>query len=226
MNGDYFERLSQESECPNEADCGILESASATAQRVLEEIEALAGTTACKSVQLVRLRKWAEEQGCWFSDRSQFGDFFDRGSENETYLSPDGTKIIKLNDFRYSDDNLTSFFERIKAHNKYFDACPYRMIGFAENRDSKVCAVLVQPYINDARLATRQEIHDEFLRLGFHPEDNGEYYTNGQHDIFDAVDGNVLVGSDGNLYFIDTIIYPSDTGGYDSYRSLSPRFSH
>jgi len=85
MNGDYFERLSQESECHENGNSGILESASATARRVLEEIEALAGTTACKSVQQVRLRKWAEEQGCWFSDRSQFGDFFDRGSENETY---------------------------------------------------------------------------------------------------------------------------------------------
>ena len=27
------------------------------------------------------------------------------------------------------------------------------------------------------------------------------------------------------FYFIGTIIYPSDTGGYDLYRSLSPRFS-
>ena len=225
MNGDYSERLSQEGECRNETECGILEGASETAQRVLEEIEALAGTTTCKSVQLVRLRKWAQDQGCWFTDRSQFGDFFDRGSENEVYLSPDGTEITKLNDFRYSDDNLTSFFERIRAHNKYFDACPYRMIGFAENRDGKVCAVLVQPYIDDARLATTQEIHDEFLRLGFHPEDDGAYYTNGQHDIFDAVDGNVLVGGDNHFYFIDTIIYPSDTGGYETYCSLSPRAS-
>lgn len=115
-NGNQIERLSQESERRNEGNNGILESASAFARRVLEEIEALAGTTACKSVQLVRLRKWAQEQGCWFDDRSQFGDFFDRGSENEVYLSPDGTEIVKLNDFRYSDDNLTSFFERIKAH--------------------------------------------------------------------------------------------------------------
>ena len=115
-NGNQIERLSQESERRNEGNNGILESASAFARRVLEEIEALAGTTACKSVQLVRLRKWAQEQGCLFDDRSQFGDFFDRGSENEVYLSPDGTEIVKLNDFRYSDDNLTSFFERIKAH--------------------------------------------------------------------------------------------------------------
>ena len=117
MNGDQTERLSQESECRNEGKCSILDAASETARRVLEEIEALAGTTACKPVQLVRLRQWAQEQGCWFEDRSLFGSFFDRGSENETYLTADGNEIIKLNDFRYSDDNLTPFFERIKAHN-------------------------------------------------------------------------------------------------------------
>ena len=197
MNGDSIERLPQKGECRNETEGGILESASTVAHRVLEEIEALAGTTACKSVQLVRLKKWAQEQGCWFDDRSQFGDFFDRGSENEAYLSLDSEDVVKLNDFRYSDDNLTSFFERIKAHNKYFDACPYRMIGMAENQDGSICAVLVQPYIADARLATKEEIHEEFLRLGFHTEDEGAYYTNGQHDIFDAVDGNVLVDDDG-----------------------------
>lgn len=225
MNGDQTERLSQAGERREIGEGGLLEVASAVARGVLEEVKALAGTTTCKSVQLVRLKKWAQEQGCWFNDRSHFGDFFDRGSENETYLSEEGTEIIKLNDFRYSDDNLTSFFERIKAHNQYFPDCAYNMIGFAENRDGHVCAVLVQPYIADARLATKQEIHDEFVRLGFQPVDNGDYYTNRQHDIFDAVDGNVLVDDDGHLYFIDTIIYPCDSGGYETYRSLSPRFS-
>ena len=70
MNGDCSERLSQESECRNEEECDILDAASEAARRVLEEIEALAGTTACKSVQLVRLRKWAQEQNCWFDDCS------------------------------------------------------------------------------------------------------------------------------------------------------------
>ena len=220
-----FERISQESECKKGSQDSLLERASAVAQRVLKEIEALAGTTSCKSVQLVSLKKWAQDKGCWFNDCSQFGDFFDRGSENEVYLAPDGQHIIKLNDFRYSDDNLGPFFERIEAHNKYFDACPYRMIGFAENRDGKVCAVLVQPFIAEARLATKEEVHEEFLRLGFHPEDNGEYYTNGQHDIFDAVDGNVLIDDEGNIFFIDTIIFASGTGGYETYHSLSPRAS-
>ena len=225
MNGDYTERLPQEGECREGGKYGILDEASIVALRVLKEIEALAGTTTCKTVQLVRLKKWAQEQGCWYENRSQFGDYIDRGSENEVYLSPDHTEIIKLNDFRYSDDNLTSFFERIKAHNQYFPDCIYRMIGFAENSDGKICAVLVQRFVHSVRLATKEEVHDEFIRLGFHPEDNGEYYTNGQHDIFDAVEGNVLMGDDGHIYFIDTIIYPSDTGGYETYCSLSPRAS-
>ena len=86
MDGNQTERISQTSECGNESKSGILEDASTFAQRVLEEIEALAGTTTCKSVQLLRLKKWAQEHGCWFNDRTMFGDFFDRGSENEVYL--------------------------------------------------------------------------------------------------------------------------------------------
>jgi hypothetical protein len=58
MDGNHTERLSQESERRENGENSLLESASAFAQRVLEEIEALAGTTACKSVQQVRLKKW------------------------------------------------------------------------------------------------------------------------------------------------------------------------
>ena len=49
MNGDYTERLSQESECREAGQYGILDEASAVALGVLEEIETLAGTTACHS---------------------------------------------------------------------------------------------------------------------------------------------------------------------------------
>jgi len=102
------------------------------------------------TVQLVRLKQWAQEQGRWFDDRTQFGDFFDRGSENEVYLSHDGAEIIKLNDFRYSDDNLTPFFERIKAHNIYFPDCSYCLVGFAENRDRRRGSL---------KLANRMKVH-------------------------------------------------------------------
>ena len=53
MNGDQTERLSQAGECREIGEGGLLEVASAVARGVLEEVKALAGTTSCKSVQLV-----------------------------------------------------------------------------------------------------------------------------------------------------------------------------
>lgn len=140
-------------------------------------------------------------------------------------MAYDGIHVYKLNDFRYSDDNLTPFFERIVAHNQYFTACPYDFIGFSQNRDGKVCAVLRQQLVVNAREATPEDIKAEFERIGFHAEDYGEYFTNGIHDIFDAVPNNVLVGDDCNFYFIDTIIFKSDMNGLDTYKKYSPNYS-
>jgi hypothetical protein len=88
-----------------------------------------------------------------------------------------------------------------------------------------ICAVLRQQLVVNAREATPEEIKAEFERIGFHAEDNGEYFTNGIHDIFDAVPNNVLVGDDGNYYFIDTIIFLSDDNGLDTYKKYSPNYS-
>ena len=117
------------------------------------------------SANFARLKDWAKENDCWIEDPKSLGVFSDRGSENEVYMCYDGIHVYKLNDFRYSDDNLTPFFE-----------------------------------------------------------DNGEYFTNGIHDIFDAVPNNVMVGDDGNYYFIDTIIFKSDTDGLDTYKKFSPNY--
>ena len=225
MNGDTTERIPQEGQCSNAEEYGLLARASAFAGRVLSSIQALAGTTTCKGVQIARLKDWAIKNDCWIENPNTLGVFSDRGSENEVYMGFDGIHVFKLNDFRYSDDNLTPFFERIPAHNQYFTACPYDLIGFSQNRDGKTCAVLRQQLVVKAREATPEEINAEFERIGFHAEDNGEYFTNGIHDIFDAVPNNVLVGDDGNFYFIDTIIFKSDADGLDTYKKNSPNYS-
>ena len=94
----------------------VLAEASDVSYRTFESIQAVAGTTACKGVQINALRKYAVNEGCWFSDISALGEFVDRGSENEVYSAFDIEIIYKLNDFRYADDNLNSFFERIEIH--------------------------------------------------------------------------------------------------------------
>ena len=224
MNETDTQRLSQEDQRGETPVRGILEQAETVAQRVLKSIQAVAGTTDCKRVQIARLTDFAKNNKCWIDSPESLGDFADSGSENEVYLSKDNDVVYKLNDFRYSDDNLTPFFDRIKAHNTYFPDCAYTLIGFAKNRDGKTCAVLSQPYIISGREATEDEIREELIRLGFIPQMDGEYYTNGIHDIFDASPNNVLVGIDGNLYFIDTIIYRSDDANPDTYHKQSPQY--
>lgn len=226
MDGDNAQRLSQEDQCDQAAVCGLMEQAESVAQGVLESIQALAGTTSCKGVQIARLREWAKLNHCWIDDIDTFGTFEDRGSENEVYMSSkDENVVYKLNDFRYSDDNLSPFFERIKAHNLYFPDCAYCLVGFAENKAGKTCAVLSQPFILSGREATEEEIADELWHLGFESQMDGAYFTNGVHDIFDAMPNNVIVGIDGNLYFIDTILYTASESNLNTYRCQSPRYT-
>lgn len=224
---DYGEdnRIPPSSDGTKEGFRSVLAEASDVSYRMFETIQAVAGTTACKGVQINALRKYAIENHCWVADISALGEFVDRGSENEVYLAFDLKTVYKLNDFRYADDNLNSFFERIQAHNHYFPESKYDLIGFALNQSGKVCAILVQPFIHAEREATEQEIADALSLGGFQPQLEGEYFTNGEYDIFDALPNNVLYGTDGHLYFIDTIIYTAQSQGLQTYRSLSPRFS-
>ena len=223
MSNDKTQRLSPQGDTGENEVGGLLAAASDFARSVLESVQALAGTASCKGVQIARLKDWAITNHCWI-DRTTLGTYSDRGSENEVYASLDSRCVYKLNDFRYSDDNLTPFFERLNIHNQLFPDCAYKFIGFSENQDGKICAVLCQPFILAQREATQQEIDEELERLGFHKEQEG-YFTNSDYDIFDAVPNNVLMGDDGHLYFIDTIIFKSDTGGLETYNSLSPRAS-
>ena len=62
MDGDTTERLSQESQCPDAKEHGLLARASAFAGGVLSSIQALAGTTACKGVQIARLKDEIQQE--------------------------------------------------------------------------------------------------------------------------------------------------------------------
>ena len=116
MSNDNIEQLSPQGDTRENEFGGLLAAASDFARGVLESIQALAGTTSCKGVQIARLKDWAILHGCWI-EKDTLGTYSDRGSENEVYASSDSRFVYKLNDFRYSDDNLSPFFERISVHN-------------------------------------------------------------------------------------------------------------
>ena len=128
MDGNTADRLSQKSERRDEKVNSILEDAAEISGGVLSSIQALAGTTACKGVQITRLKEWAVNNDLWIDDISQLGTYSDRGSENEVYINNETQIVYKLNDFRYSDDNLMPFFERIRIHNCLIAPSPLIML--------------------------------------------------------------------------------------------------
>ena len=147
MNGrDKVERIPQTSQPEEAGNSEILDEASQVARGVLESIQALAGTTLVKGVQIHQLHKYAVSKGWLLSDVSRLGTYSDRGSENEIYMSFDNRFVYKLNDFRYADDNLTPFFERIYAHNILFKECAYQLCGFAYNQGREVLRTVASAF--------------------------------------------------------------------------------
>ncbi len=218
------DKISSGINCQKEGINRVLEEAAAESRRISLAIQKIAGTTSCKGVQIHGLKQWAIENKTWINDISELGEFSDRGSENEVYMDSIHKVVNKLNDFRYADDNLEPFFQRINIHNKLFPDCAYTLKGFAENQEGKTCAVLEQPYIRADREASVEEIAGALALMGFIPMCDGEYFTNGEIDIFDALPNNVLHGIDGSLFFIDTICLPSNENYLDTYKSLSPNW--
>lgn len=80
MNETDTQRLSQEDQRGETPVRGILEQAETVAQRVLKSIQAVAGTTDCKRVQIARLTDFAKNNKCWIDSPESLGDFADRGS--------------------------------------------------------------------------------------------------------------------------------------------------
>ena len=134
MDGNTADRISQKDNCRKEEIGSLLEDAAEISGGVLSSIQALAGTTACKGVQITRLKEWAINNAIWIDDISQLGTFSDRGSENEVYINNETQIVYKLNDFRYSDDNLMPFFERIRIHDCLIAPSPLIMLQSSNNQ--------------------------------------------------------------------------------------------
>lgn len=183
----------------------ILDEASAIVRRSKETTRNVESTEGYKGRQIEVLKEYAQKNGFWIADRKVLGEFLSEGGENEVYYISGSGYVNKLNNFEYAGDDLSNFFDRLIAHNKLFPEVPYKLIGFSENRKGEFSAVLEQSFIPVEREATEDEISSYMKKLGFEDDGDGNFH-NDKYDVFDAVPNNVLMGTDGNLYFIDTQI--------------------
>ncbi|WP_301346066.1 hypothetical protein [uncultured Muribaculum sp.] len=76
-----YDKISSGINSEKEGSNSLLEAAAAEARRISCAIQEVAGTTACKGVQINGLKKWAIENSCWIDSYDLLGEFSDRGSE-------------------------------------------------------------------------------------------------------------------------------------------------
>ena len=122
MNGSLSQRISQKSNYRETQVDGLLEKAETFARGVLESVQALAGTTACKGVQIARLKEWAIENACWVDSMDELGTFVDRGSENEVYLSK-GNSQSGSQDYQA----INEMFDYLFPYKAYCKVKPYAL---------------------------------------------------------------------------------------------------
>ena len=177
-----------------------------------------------KTVFRKELAKQAKENGVWLDnsyldDKELKHDQKARGtSENDVYLNADGKTLTKLNNLSYvkgteHDRNLNALIDRLNAHNELFPNVAYAIKGFMDNKNGFPALVLEQNMIDAERNATKEEIEEYLTKIGFKLNgtrswSNGHnVWSNGIYELFDARPANVLIGKDGNLYFVDTVPY-------------------
>ncbi|MFC4672646.1 helicase-related protein, partial [Dysgonomonas termitidis] len=169
------------------------------------------------------LKDRARQNNVWFdkdylNDKILLHDQKQTGtSENDVYLNPDGNTLTKLNNLSYvkgtgHKNNMAALVDRLSAHNALFPNIVYTIKGFMDNKNGFPSLVTEQPYIkNIERNATQEEIDGFLTEHGFKKDgvrdwSNGhEVWSNGKYELFDVRPANVLMGKDGNLYFIDTV---------------------
>lgn len=82
-----------------------------------------------KEKQINCLKDFATIRGLWIDVHNLPLSFLSKGGENEVFAG-DEDFVVKLNNFAYAGDDLTHFFIRIEAHNRFFWQRPLRFDRF------------------------------------------------------------------------------------------------
>lgn len=114
MDGTDTQRLSQENQCHQDSIGGILEPIKTFARRVLKSVQAVAGTTDCKGVQITRKAEWANHKNSVFGivprNNQQWSQCF------KSYVIVKESRypyILLTHDYTYCPDSLPTYVNRL-----------------------------------------------------------------------------------------------------------------
>lgn len=153
------------------------------------------------------LKEFISSSNLWYSGIDD-SKYIGEGAEQKIYEFSDPKFVLKLNDtifYSYWEDYLNNLL----LHNYFFPHLAYELLGF-HLMDTKLYAVLKQPFVKATENTNLQNVR-EFLRAnGFINKKNNDYFHPDLGIILeDLHDENVLT-SEGVLQFIDTVFFLTD----------------
>lgn len=122
------------------------------------------------------------------------------------YLSNSGRTVIKVNEGSYHGTWL-DYFNRLLLHAFLFPSTQYTTIGFTTVNDS-LAVITVQTFAILDKGAPRDKVELYLNEQHFVRIKNDDYYNADLGIILeDLHDENVFLNKQGNLLFIDPVIY-------------------
>lgn len=163
------------------------------------------------------IESWAKDQGYWY-DEQRLTDGYTEikgGTESRVFLNGDKTKVRKLTSYTAAyGDYMQRLMENVEIFNATFPDTAYEVIGFGQDNNGNLAAVVEQPYIEGEKVADIFRgwddqfgyISNAMSRLGFRPIDNDGTYTNGTAYASDINADNMVVDGEGNPHIIDAVM--------------------
>jgi hypothetical protein len=161
-----------------------------------------------KEEQTRFLRERAENTGFWMTALPVNSQYLTKGGESEIYLASDYRHVIKINDGVYYA-TWTEYFNSLTIHNLLFPDTSYELLGFTYNKQTALCAVLRQPFVEGGQ-ADLADIQEYLTFNGFQRTRRQDYFNQEFSLVLDDMHDENVIAVDDVLFFIDTVFYIMD----------------
>ena len=150
------------------------------------------------------LKDYITKNNLWVSDVA-IENQVSEGAEQKVYLK-DGKTVIKLNDAIFYN-SWEDYLNNLLLHNYFFPDTAYELLGFYNNQEDSIFAVIIQPFVRATDKTDLEGVKKFMHANGFINTKNNDYYNPDLGIILeDLHDENVLT-ENGVLQFIDTVFF-------------------
>lgn len=156
------------------------------------------------------LKEWALQHNLFISEEQFLAQYNERhigaGGEQIVYLKEDGLTVVKVNKGRFHG-NWLEYFNRLLFHAFLFPATKYTTVGFTKDEGS-FAVITEQPFALLNQGASREIVENYLNGHGFKRVKNNDYCSRTiSVKLEDLHDENVFLDEEGNILFIDPVIY-------------------